>query len=356
MTTPTSVSQANGDQAKRDADAKAKIAGLLKTVDVLESGGSPEQTVTEASDEAAKQAAAPARASDGKFAAKDGGKPEGEKAATKAEPAKAQMSDETRAAYEAARATLRRDKVPQRLIDAESPEALIAWAKEVEPRHKQQDEHARQLGELKKHVETKAVKPESVETNKQSGPAEQPVDFKAVVQPLAKKLALVEDDEIAALAGFAQQVFDTATKQALMSTEAKIKSLGLDRLNAAVAEIQMERARAELTGRYSSLADGTEYGEVVDAMLAKLDKLKKEGVPAAAVYSGMSDLMNEVCAVRYVEKLQAEAAGQKHKKVHSDRDSGRAEKPTQPAPKGALTRDDRNKALIGDMLRDKGIV
>lgn len=331
-------------------EAKAKIAGLLKTLGALESGSDPKQSVTEASKDAqAAQDAQPKRGEDGKFAPKNSAAEPAAEPAAKAEPAV------DSAAYESARATLRRAKTPQSVIDSMKPQEVLAWAKDVEPLHKQNDEHARQLGELRKQMETKAVKPESPTAPQQGSQGEQPVDFKALVQPIAKQLALTDPGEVEALARFAQQISEAANASAKKSIDAALGGLGLDRLRGSVAEMEMRNARAELSSRYSQLADDTEFNDVVGVMGAKLETLKQQGVDPRSLYSSMSDLLNEVCAVRYVTRLQAEAASDKHRKVQSDRDGGRAERPTQPAQKAALTHEQRVKATIGDTLRSAGV-
>lgn len=324
-----------------DPSERQLVSGLVKTLDKLSNGGHPGGSPREAA------IGDKARDPQGRFT---NGKVEGADTATDpADPAQAvaakppALSDAEQADYEKARGTLRRHKVPQDVLDARDPKTLIAWAKEIEPLHRQQDEHARQLGELQKEKETWQKSKES-EALKQSGQAEQPIDFKALVQPFSEELS---SKGVEALASFAQKLFETAVAHAESKFQSALGGLQLDRIGGSVARMELREAKAELEARHPLLKEAGKW-DLVDKKAAELAQRYPKGT-----FPDFATLYNEAASIALVNELHT-ASTNGMTQEHRERDNGAPAKPRGVLPKTALTPEQEERAVLSKIMQEHG--
>ena len=222
---------------------------------------------------------------------------------------------------EKAMAALRRDGLPQTLIEKMSNEEVLEYGEKRAKVQGDTDDAYRQLSELKNGKETPAENNEPSETVAESAEVTPVVDLKEAVQPFA-------------------EIFGEDAAQALQSvTEAAIAPYveQLQTQAAAMETLMVDSARNQLVGEYPGLGTQEGYQAVTDRMKSLL----KTGD-----YSDVNTLMSDAARITFASESNSQAQNYQTKLVQ-DRNLGQMTPSDKGSiPQKAMTSDDRDDAML----------
>lgn len=222
---------------------------------------------------------------------------------------------------EKAMAALRRDGLPQTLIEKMSNEEVLEYGEKRAKVQGDTDDAYRQLSELKNGKETPAESNETSETVAESAEVTPVVDLKEAVQPFA-------------------EIFGEDAAQALQSvTEAAIAPYvqQLQTQAAAMETLMVDSARNQLVGEYPGLSTPEGYSAVTDRMKSLL----KTGD-----YSDVNTLMADASRITFASESNSQAQNYQTK-LAQDRNLGQMTPSDKGSvPQKSMTSEDRDDAML----------
>lgn len=199
--------------------------------------------------------------------------------------------------------------------------------------------------EISKKLEAKAKQEKREATGQEKpserGPAEptrQPIDFNALVKPIAKSLAL-SDDEGDALASIFQKGREDL-EQEVRSLREELTGLRASRLTEEIANV-----RKELSGRFPKLSEDDEF----EAALEEANELAV-GLRASGRGNSLRDVFEAVARIRYFDDAKP-AEPQSSEDVRKKRDEGQPVNGSRTTQPRALTTEQKKRRYF-DALQD----
>lgn len=222
---------------------------------------------------------------------------------------------------EKAMAALRRDGLPQALIEKMSNEEVLEYGEKRAKVQGDTDDAYRQLSELKNGEETPTESSEPSETIAESAEVTPTVDLKEAVQPFAE---IFGDDAAQALQSVTQAAIQPYVEQLQMQANA-------------MEALMIDSARGQLSGEYPQLASQEGYQAVQDRMKSLL----KTGD-----YSDVNSLMSDAARITFASESNSQARNYQSK-LAQDRSSGQMTPSDKGSiPQKSMTDDDRDNAML----------
>jgi len=236
-------------------------------------------------------------------------------------------------ALESAREELKRNQLHKDVIDALSPEQLLAQAETLRGQRAERDKAFNQQDALMKRLEALEARGAagSTDTEAGGGDAAQPSDGPAGGPDMSAALQPVDGD---LYEGIPEALTATATAMAGY-TEERIAA-ATEPLVDQVKQLTAELVRRELAGEYPQLRDAAAYAKVEKAMLEIQPRVQVEGGSAFdQVYAAMG------------RASQIELGAADAPTLESPPQSGGLVPPTrQPAPPPSMSADEKSAAWL----------